>query len=167
MFFEKVSLEEFTKAVIKCNGEKFDVNQIEQMYENIKLPHRSTERSAGYDFYAPYEIAANASYTLVPTGIRWVVEPNEPNCVLCLFPRSGLGFKYGVALRNTVGIIDQDYCSAENEGHIMAKINAENEITIAQGSGFMQGIILPFLTVDDDNATGHRTGGFGSTDSKN
>ena len=49
--FEKVSLEQFTKD--------FDINTglfPEEIYDGIKLPKRATKGSAGYDFYAPFDI---------------------------------------------------------------------------------------------------------------
>ena len=53
---------------------------------------------------------------------------------------------------------------AGNEGHIKVKMSAKEPITINQGQAFMQGIIVPFLKVDDDNCIKNRNGGFGSTD---
>ena len=87
--------------------------------------------------------------------------------VLCLYPRSGLGFKYRMQLNNTVGIIDSDYFYSDNEGHIFAKItNDSNEgkvLTVDKGLGFMQGIFMEFGTTIDDEVTEERNGGFGST----
>lgn len=65
MRFHKVSLEQFTKDYLKCNGYKDDYNleiddnlskSIVDMWENIKLPKRSTSGSAGYDFFAPFDL---------------------------------------------------------------------------------------------------------------
>lgn len=42
----------------------------------------------------------------IPTGIRCRI---EPGWFLGILPRSGHGFKYGVRLSNTFGIIDSDY----------------------------------------------------------
>ena len=91
--------------------------------------------------------------------------------MLTCYPRSGLGFKYGVSLANTVGIIDSDYYYADNEGHIWVKlvnqsIISEECIVIPKGTAFMQGIFLPYGVTEDDNVTEQRTGGFGSTDKK-
>lgn len=70
-------------------------------------------------------------------------------------------------LDNTVGIIDSDYYNSDNEGHIMAKLtNDGNEgktIDIEEGKGYMQGIFVPYGITEDDDATGIRNGGFGST----
>ncbi len=91
----------------------------------------------------------------------------EPEWVLHLYPRSGLGFKYRLQLNNTVGIIDSDYFNSDNEGHIFAKItNDSNEgktLKLQAGEGFMQGIFLEYGITEDDDADGARNGGFGST----
>ena len=155
--FEKVSQEEFLKS---CDSL--------EVYNDIKLPKRATVGSAGYDFYAPFDITLAPGETIkIPTGIRVQMEVNY---VLKLYPRSGLGFKYRLQLNNTVGIIDSDYYYSDNEGHIFAKItNDSNEgktVTINKGEGFMQGIFIEYgITVDDDT-TEIRNGGFGSTTKK-
>ncbi len=91
--FEKVSFEQYAK----------DVEKADEIYENIQLPQRATKGSAGYDFYMPYDLTLAPGQTAkIPTGIRAKI---ADGWVLCLFPRSGLGFKYRLQLNNTVGII--------------------------------------------------------------
>lgn len=161
---EKVSFEQFygdwqdTFGV--CSEES-----CREIYDGIKLPARATAGSAGYDFYAPVDVTLHPGETVkIPTGIR--VHMQEDWVLMC-FPRSGLGFKYRLQLNNTVGIIDSDYYGAANEGHIFARItndsNEEKVCEIAAGTGFMQGIFVPYGITEDDAATEVRTGGFGST----
>lgn len=162
--FEKVSKEQFCNA-IASDMPNLSEAEIEKMYEEIKLPKRATTGSAGYDFFTPFTFTLKPGETIkIPTGIR---SKMEIDWVLKLYPRSGLGFKYRLQLNNTVGIIDSDYYYSDNEGHIFAKItndsNEGKEVTVEQGTGFMQGIFLQYgITVDDD-ADGVRNGGFGST----
>lgn len=133
-------------------------------YCKIALPQRATVGSAGYDFYAPCDITIHAgSEVLIPTGIRAKI---SNGWVLCLFPRSGLGFKYGISLKNTVGIIDSDYYFAKNQGHIMVKLqnHSNEEVLIKCGKAFAQGIFVPFGITEDDSCDTEREGGFGSTD---
>lgn len=175
MHFEKVSLEQWKKdaCAIYYENKPFDELQpvikedIIKSWESIKLPQRSSIGSAGYDFYIPYYsyIMHDSSGTIL-TGIRWVVDRCEQNNVLMLFPRSGLGCNYGMRLMNTVGIIDSDYWQSDNQGHIIAKINVEYSIELEKNKAFMQGVILPFGKVDDDNVTTLRNGGFGSSDKR-
>lgn len=132
-------------------------------YDDIILPKRATVGSAGYDFFAPFDIDLEPNRTLtVPTGIRAKI---DDGWVLMLFPRSGLGFKYRLMLNNTVGIIDSDYYFSDNEGHIHIKItNGEKPLFIKKGEAFAQGVFVPFGITVDDNTEGKRNGGFGSTD---
>ena len=161
--FEKVSLEQFKTGF----DDKNDA-EIKALYDDIKLPKRATKGSAGYDFFAPFDIVLEPGKTIkIPTGIRAQMEDNY---VLKLYPRSGLGFKYRLQLNNTVGIIDSDYYYSDNEGHIFAKItNDSNEnktVEIKKGTGFMQGIFVEYGITIDDDATETRNGGFGSTTKK-
>ena len=91
----------------------------------------------------------------------------DPNWVLAIFPRSGLGFKFRLQLNNTVGIIDSDYVNSDNEGHIFVKItNDSNEnktVSVKKGEGLVQGIFFPYGITSDDDTTESRNGGFGST----
>lgn len=161
IYFEKVSLKTFTDG---CKRE-----DAEAVYQNIRLPKRATSASAGYDFYSPFRFTLAKGQTMkIPTGIRVKM---DPNCVLMLFPRSSLGFRYRMQLNNTVGIIDSDYYEADNEGHIFAKItndSCEEEVmTIEEGQAFMQGIFVHYLLTDDDSTTARRHGGIGSTNQSN
>lgn len=155
--FERVSKKQFDKA--------FD-GFSEADYDEIKLPHRATVGSAGYDFYSPITFTLEPHETIkFPTGIRCKIDDGY---VLSIYPRSGLGFKYRLRLDNTVGIIDSDYYNSDNEGHIFAKITNEGDkyITINKGDAFCQGIFTPYYITYDDNTDGIRNGGFGSTSNK-
>ena len=171
--FEKVSFEQYKKDRLNLLGNFSNTitdKKIKKEYDAIKLPQRGTVGSMGYDFYSPFMFTLKSEwstdeYETIPTGIKFVVDDDVHLGLLCV-PRSGLGFRYAFSLSNTLGVIDQDYQYAENEGHIMAKVTAKSEVTIEQGKAFMQGIIIPFIITSDDDATGIRNGGFGSTDRK-
>ena len=164
--FTKVSFEQYYNDYLDTYGNaKIPKDQIEKIYNNIKLPERATRGSAGYDFFAPESIELKPGETCkIPTGIR--VEIQE-GWVLKCYPRSGLGFKCRLQLNNTVGIIDSDYFYSDNEGHIFAKItNDTNEgkmVKISSGEGFMQGIFVEYGITIDDDVESVRNGGFGST----
>ena len=128
------------------------------------LPRRATAGSAGYDFYAPLDIALEPGQTLrVPTGVRARI---DAGWALLILPRSSLGFKYRLQLNNTVGLIDSDYYGAANEGHMFVKLTnaGDRPVAIRQGEAFAQGVFVPFGITEDDAAEGVRVGGFGSTD---
>ena len=163
--FEKVSPEQFAGAVTKIMPAA-EEKEIRNVYEDIPMPKRATAGSAGYDFYAPFDITlAPGEEIRIPTGIRVRMKAGY---VLMLFPRSSLGFRYRLQLNNTVGIIDSDYYNAENEGHIFVKMTNDTRegktVEIRKGQGMVQGIFLPFGITEDDAADQERTGGMGSTD---
>lgn len=159
MRFKKVSYKEYKNAI------KGDINLTEE-YDDIKLPTRATNGSAGYDFCLPFDISLASSETmLIPTGIRWECD-YIAGFVLSIYPKSGLAFKYGLRLVNTVGKIDEDYCNSDNEGHIMIKIinNGNETINLKKGKSFVQGIIETYYAVDDEDIIVNiRNGGFDST----
>ena len=160
--FEKVSSDQFK---IDCIDKLGNVQDMNGVYNDIIFPKRATVGSAGYDFFAPVDITLAPNETItVPTGIRAKI--NE-GYVLLIFPRSGLGFKYRLQLDNTIGVIDADYYGAKNEGHIMIKITNDTKenrtLTIPKGTGFAQGIFMPFGITVDDNTSSIREGGMGST----
>lgn len=164
--FMKVSYEQFYRDCIKLETAGtlwfMDENEIGAIYDRIQLPQRATEGSAGYDFFIPFPASfITINPVLIPTGVRILLDPGQ--FLMCV-PRSGLGFKYGMRLRNSVGIIDEDYFHADNEGHIMAKITCDEPFKLAAGDRFMQGIILNYNCVSNDTPMNtKRTGGFGST----
>ena len=162
--FEKVSFEQFSKDWLR-NFPGTSAEELQQIYEDIRLPERATAGSAGYDFRTPADfILQPGTEILIPTGIRAKISDGY---VLILFPRSSLGFKYRMQLDNTAGVIDADYYGAANEVHIMAKVINDSRtgkvLTAGKGDSFLQGIFLPFGITEDDSADGVRTGGFGST----
>ena len=161
--FKKVSYEEWRKT-IRSMSDGITEEGILDLYDGIKLPQRATAGSAGYDLYSPIWIElAPGEDAVFPLGIRCKI---DNGWFLGIFPRSGLGFKYYLRLANSIGVIDADYVNSDNEGHIMMKVrNESNDKTIAinRGDAIAQGIFLPFGITKDDNATGVRNGGFGST----
>ena len=160
--FEKVSYDQFRKDWLAFREDSEE--EIQRIYDDIQLPQRATSGSAGYDFFVPCDLVlSHKEVVKVPTGIRARIAEGY---VLMLFPRSGLGAKYGFTLNNTVGIIDADYYGADNEGHILCPLTLHNEdkvLELPAGKGMLQGIFLPFGITEDDHAEGVRTGGFGST----
>ena len=162
--FHKVSFEQF-KESWDDSFPGASEEGIKEIYDQIKLPKRATRGSAGYDFFSPVDFELKPGETIkIPTGIRVFI---ESDWVLNIFPRSGLGFKFRLQMNNTVGIIDSDYFYSENEGHIFVKLtNDTNEgktVSVAQGTGMVQGIFMQYGVTIDDDATEVRNGGFGST----
>lgn len=138
---------------------------------SVTLPRRATAGSAGYDFYAPNRILVQAGlWTEIDTGVRLSDNENVTimtdegkktvsNWFMLCLPRSGLSNRYGMSLVNTAGVIDQDY-----RQNIRAKVTADFTFVLEKGERFMQGIIIPYGTFEDEESpTEKRMGGFGST----
>ena len=144
-----------------------DIMGIDTIKETA-LPTRATAASAGYDILTPINIKLNPGESMVvPTFLRCKI---DPIWALFLFPKSGLGFKYNVTLANTIGVVDADYYNTKcdgvaNEGHIMVKLKnlGDKPMELEAGSKFCQGIFLMYGITTDDEASGVRNGGFGST----
>lgn len=138
----------------------------EKFKELYPLPKRATHGSAGYDFFLHDDIVIHPNQTLkIDTHVKCRIDRDY---VLQLYPKSGLGTKYGIRLCNTVGIIDSDYYNNEdNEGHIMAIImNTGSEVLkLQRGKAIVQGLFVRYgITTDDDiSKDAIRRGGFGST----
>lgn len=136
--------------------------------ESINLPERKTKYSAGYDVEAAEDCVIPAfklgqAPTLVKTGLKAYM-PEDEYLMLC--NRSSNPKKKGLAMANSIGIIDSDYYeNPDNDGHFMFaffNIKAE-DIEIKKGDVIGQAIFQKYLTVDNDKAEGERVGGFGST----
>lgn len=156
--------EEFYKDSEKSEEELEEIFSI--LYVDLDLPVRATAGSAGYDFKSPVSFTLHPGQSIkVPTGVCARI---DKGWWLSCLPRSSLGFKYHVALANTVGVVDSDYYYGENEGHIFLKLTNRGEVPvqIAAGDRFAQGVFLPYgITYDDDVKT-VRKGGMGSTGQK-
>ena len=134
--------------------------------KGVIIPQRKTAKSAGYDIVALIEedvyLSPGQSVNLA-TGLKACMEDDE---AMLLFIRSSLGIKKGITLSNSCAVIDADYYgNPDNDGHfILNVINTSNEVQcIPARSRVAQAIFVKYLTVDNDNATGERVGGIGST----
>ena len=106
--FEKVSFEQFKEdwEILDTAVSRLSDEEIKTIYDNIKLPKRSSKHSAGYDFFLPiglYFPATNKAVT-IPTGIRCVDMADDE--VLMIYPRSGLGIKKRLVVTQGTGVID-------------------------------------------------------------
>ena len=156
---------------------------------DCKLPTRSTTHSAGYDFYAPYDVVIPSlwkqvgkyllhsllhfsfnSYkeaikpTMIKTYIKSYMGDDE---VLYIYNRSSSPIKKGLVLSNGVGVVDGDfYNNEDNEGNIgVAFYNFYPfDVTITKGDRVCQGVFSKFLKATNDNVLNNtRSGGCGST----
>ena len=105
---------------------------------------------------------------LIPTGIALAPEAEDEPVAALIYARSGLAIKHGIALQNSVGVIDSDY-----RGEIkVGLINLSGEpYTLTHGERIAQMIFTPvrrgvFTEVSELDETDRGSGGFGSTGTK-
>lgn len=165
-----ISNEEASKHTLTFNTRQRGFEIVDEKHRaysdvEINIPVRGSSSSAGYDIYTPVEIVIppNGISDVIFTDIKAYMLPDE---VLEIYPRSSIGFKKGLMLVNTVGIIDSDYYSNKsNDGNIGFKLKnlTDKEVRIEAGERVLQGIFKKYLIVDDDNCNKERVGGIGST----
>ena len=154
---------------LKISTKQYYADEMDKLidYDDIILPRRATKGSAGHDIFCVHDVTLYQGDTIkLPTGIKVELDPGY---FLLIVPRSGLGFKYGLRLVNTCGVIDEDYIYSNNEGHIWVKLHfpecssMPEKVTIKKGEALCQGIVLPYAYNPADEVTEVRNGGFGST----
>ena len=164
--FEKVSFERW-KA--DCGVRGVDDGTLREWFDAIRLPRQATAASAGCDFFMPFSLSFEGGSSFrIATGVRWICggSDGDRDKVLLIVPRSGLGFKYGIRLSNTVGVIDADYCDSDNEGHIIISLvnPSDTAVLLEEGKPFAQGIVVKYEVPEGAESEEARNGGFGSTD---
>ena len=139
--------------------------------KNAIVPKYGTEDAACADLYACFdddkeyfEIMPGET-RLVKTGIAMEIPTTLAGCI---FARSGLATKQGLAPANKVGVIDPDY-----RGEIMVALhNHSKEVRVVSHGdriaqiGFIPYVTAHFLEVDELSDSDRGAGGFGSTGNK-
>ena len=158
------SLDELVYGQRNGRKESIRFEPVEGAPFGTKIPMRGTKSAAGYDFYAPYDIV------VPPHGLSKLVHFNikaimPQDMFLFLRIRSGLAVKHGLMVHCS-GVIDADYANnPDNDGNIGAMFinSSDEEYIIKKGERCMQGIFLCYNTTNNDNASGARGGGYGSS----
>ena len=133
--------------------------QFVKLNKNATIPERATKHSAGYDISASETVTIQPrEIILVHTGLAVQMEQDD---VMLLIDRSSNPIKRGIVLSNSLGVIDHDYFPNEFMG--MFTNITDKPVTIEAGQRIMQAVFVKYGLVDNDNANGERTGGFGST----
>lgn len=105
-----------------------------------KIPEYATIGSAGFDLLAaidtPLTIEPFETH-IISSGLSiWI---KDPNFVLLIHPRSGVGCKRGLILGNTIPVIDSDY---QGELKLCLTNRTLNPITVNPGEYIAQGLII-------------------------
>lgn len=138
----------------------------EKIGKEIPEPFYASDGAAGLDLAAcidsPVTLKAR-SREKIPTGIA-IALPSK-DYVALVYVRSSLGFKKGITLSNSVGVIDSDY-----RGEIFVSLNniSDEDYTIMPGERIAQLVVTPVVIpdieiTDELDETKRGDGGFGST----
>lgn len=142
--------------------------RIKPLVKDFIKPEYKREYSGGLDIYLQHDITLSVGADNV-IHLGFAAEVPEGHVAL-LLPRSSAGMK-GIALRNTVGVIDADY-RGEWIAHIVVDVHDENFFGetkfYKRGERLLQAIIVPFNKVeielsDELSQTGRGDTGFGGT----
>lgn len=127
------------------------------------MPAYATAGAACFDLHAMHEgwVPAGGA-TSFQTGLAVEIPPGH---AMLIYSRSGHGFKRGVRLVNSVGVIDSDY-----RGEIAVKLHNDSPLDFyfERGDRIAQAMVVPvprveLLRVDELSDTERGAGGFGST----
>lgn len=142
--------------------------KIKPLVDNFIKPEYKRESSGGMDIYFQEDVTLTIGKdNIINLGFSAEVPVGH---VAMLLPRSSSGMK-GLALRNTVGVIDADY-RGEWIAHLVVDEQGENSwgdtVTYKRGERALQVLIVPVSIepieiTDELSVTGRGDGGFGST----
>jgi dUTP pyrophosphatase len=134
---------------------------IQLLRDGVQLPVRSTPLSAGFDLFMPE--SGSVDGTAVKVGLGFASEI-PPGFMALLLPRSGVGFKNGLEVNNTVGIIDADY---REEWFASLRTKSGTPFMWNAGDRLLQAVLVPRYIGEivqvESVAKTTRTGGLGST----
>ena len=138
--------------------------KIKPLVDNFIIPEYKRELSGGMDIYLQQDVTLNVGSDNV-INLGFAAEVPEGHIAM-LLPRSSTGMK-GIALRNTVGIIDADY-RGEWIAHITLDSICDKPITYKRGERILHAVIVPFNKVEIElsdtlSQTGRGDTGFGGT----
>ena len=140
--------------------------KIKKIHPDAKVPVYGSKGAACFDLYAARVINTADDIELTVTygtGLQFEVPEGH---VMMIYSRSGHGFKHGITLVNSTGVIDADY-----RGEVCVKLRKTRIDMYGMpdvGERIAQAMILPveqvaFEEVDELSNTERGEGGFGST----
>lgn len=137
--------------------------KIKPLHPDVSMPTYGSAGAACFDIatYVDATIPPGDAIS-VPTGLAFEVPDGH---VMHVFSRSGHGFKHGVRLVNSVGVIDSDY---RGELFVGLHNDGAEPFIIRKGDRVAQALIAPVLSVefeqvDELSSTARGENGCGST----
>jgi len=137
---------------------------IKRIDKELPLPRHETAGAVAFDLLvrepktiAPGEIA------LVPVNI---IVATPPGYMFMIAPRSSLSRKKNLAMPNSIGIVDQDFCGPNDEVHVQLWNIGKEPSTVERGERIAQAMFVKIERAEwneIDKVDGASRGGFGST----
>jgi dUTP pyrophosphatase len=139
--------------------------RIRRLQPTVPLPKYETGGAAGFDLAASEDtVVQPGAVVLVPTGL--VIEV-PAGYWLGIFARSSTPLRRGLMVANGVGIVDPDYCGANDEVKIEVFNFTRDAVQIRAGDRIAQGLFIPVVRAEWSEADGDlrdgSRGGFGAT----
>lgn len=136
--------------------------KIKRLHPDAKMPTYAHDGDACFDMYAS-SIDATTYTPTFGTGLAFDIPEGY---VMLIYSRSGDGFKRGISLVNSVGVIDSGYV-----GEVMVQFKYTRDIEFpshAIGDRIAQAMIIPipkvrFEWADELTKTERGENGFGSS----
>ena len=136
---------------------------VKRLSDSAQVPTYGSAGAACFDLYADDTLAiAPGRAGTIKTSVSFDIPSGY---VMLVFSRSGHGFKNGVRLVNSVGVVDSDY-----RGEVMVRLKNEGSepFLVTLGDRVAQAMLLPverfeLVETDDVGITERGTAGFGST----
>lgn len=151
-----------------------EVVKVKKLFKDAQIPTIATEGSAGADLraYLYDESVPNEKVSKI------IIQPNQEvkihtglafqlpkGTAMLLLPRSSMGIKKNLILKNTIGLLDCDYTG---ECLIFLKNIGDTPVTIEQNERLVQALIVPYVKADyqeveELDETERGASGFGSS----
>lgn len=137
--------------------------KIKKLHPDAIIPQYQTDGAACFDLHALNEGHVDPTYAKsFDTGLSFEVPSGY---VLLIYSRSGHGFKAGVRLCNSVGVIDSDY-----RGQVAVKLHNDGDqrFFVSSGDRIAQAMLVQvprveLVEVEELSDTARGIGGMGST----
>lgn len=143
--------------------------KVKKLHPDAILPKYATDGAACFDLHVcapdtvPLAMGQEAGAATFSTGLAFEIPKGH---VMLVYSRSGHGFKHGLTLANSVGVIDSDY-----RGELMVRLTTTHgyaPLPVGHGDRIAQAMILPLPAVELEEVaeltdTERGAGGFGST----
>ena len=150
-----------------------EVVKVKKLFKDAQMPTIATEGSAGADLRAYlYDEELNEKLlkiilqpgqeVKIHTGLAFQLPKGT---AMLLLPRSSMGIKKNLILKNTIGLLDCDYTG---ECLIFLKNIGDTPVAIEQNERLVQALIIPYVKADyqeveELDETERGASGFGSS----